>query len=318
MKACLNCSKQVVDDAPFCKYCGYSFTQATNPTLPTAVSEPPAPPPIFPIIPSPMPAAPSRVQPSNAQAPTAQLNASGDALLSIWGPFAGRGSRGQHATWLLNELGDRAEQLVTAVTQRFDQRQIPKARIDHKLLTVQGLLVEKRPYYVITRGLTTVGLFVGRFGRDLFVSQVTYYIGRIDPFRVLVAGLLVCLMVLPFIAYQSGVNGISNLLTPSVLGGSGGSGFNTIWVQLACCLSPFSLLAYLVMPVAILLSIGRFLSENNLLFLLRTPPNEFQLDDIIALQKAVEETVRQSLDMVGIDKALFPEGTDYGFRQRLI
>jgi hypothetical protein len=52
---------------------------------------------------------------------------------------------------------------------------------------------------------------------------------------------------------------------------------------------------------------------------LRTPPNEFQQDDAIALEKAVEETVRQSLDQVDIDVSLMPPAQDKSFgRPRLI
>jgi hypothetical protein len=62
----------------------------------------------------------------------------------------------------------------------------------------------------------------------------------------------------------------------------------------------------------------KFLTEKDPLMLLRTPPNEFQQDDIIALEKAVEETVRQSLDTIGIDSALMPPASEYGIRRRLI
>jgi len=64
--------------------------------------------------------------------------------------------------------------------------------------------------------------------------------------------------------------------------------------------------------------IYKFFTEKDPLALLRTPPNEFQLDDTVALEKAVEETVRQSMDVVGIDSGLMPPATEYGLKQRLI
>jgi len=62
----------------------------------------------------------------------------------------------------------------------------------------------------------------------------------------------------------------------------------------------------------------KFLTDKDPLALLRTPPNEFQQDDVIALEKAVEETVRQSLDAIGIDTALMPPALEYGIKRRLI
>jgi hypothetical protein len=62
----------------------------------------------------------------------------------------------------------------------------------------------------------------------------------------------------------------------------------------------------------------KFLTVKDPLMLLRTPPNEFQQDDIVALEKAVEETVRQSLDRVGIDTGVMPPASDYGVKRRLI
>jgi hypothetical protein len=41
-------------------------------------------------------------------------------------------------------------------------------------------------------------------------------------------------------------------------------------------------------------------------------PNEFQLEDIIALEKAVEETVRQAMEVVGIDSGLLAPVGEYG------
>jgi hypothetical protein len=50
----------------------------------------------------------------------------------------------------------------------------------------------------------------------------------------------------------------------------------------------------------------------------RVQPNEFDQDDLIALEKAVEQTVRESLDVVGIEQELMPPAEEYGLRQRII
>ena len=48
------------------------------------------------------------------------------------------------------------------------------------------------------------------------------------------------------------------------------------------------------------------------------PPNEFDIDDTVALEKSVEQTVREALDAVGIEQRLMPQAAESGFRRRLI
>ncbi|MCB0059321.1 MAG: hypothetical protein KDE45_19925 [Caldilineaceae bacterium] len=68
------------------------------------------------------------------------------APASIWGPCAGYGTRGRHVGWLLDDLGDRAEELRQAVTERFRQRAIPGAVVSPRILTAKGVQVQQRPY----------------------------------------------------------------------------------------------------------------------------------------------------------------------------
>ena len=46
--------------------------------------------------------------------------------------------------------------------------------------------MDTRPYFLIRRGLTTAGLYIARFGQDLYVSQVTYFKGPISSLRILI------------------------------------------------------------------------------------------------------------------------------------
>jgi hypothetical protein len=104
---------------------------------------------------------------------TPRLKSYGQAQLStlnIWGPFTGYGSKKHHMSWLMDEQGARAEELVTEVAAKFSVRQIPKAYITNETLTARGLLVESRQYFIITRGLVKVALYISEFGKDLFIS----------------------------------------------------------------------------------------------------------------------------------------------------
>ncbi|QLQ04675.1 MAG: hypothetical protein HZY76_00245 [Anaerolineae bacterium] len=82
----------------------------------------------------------------------------------------------------------------------------------------QGILVDSRPYFLIRRGLTTAGLYIARFGQDLFVSQVTYFKGPISSMRIL---LLVVALLFALI-YPVVYNNAFSQIGISVFGGIGG------------------------------------------------------------------------------------------------
>jgi hypothetical protein len=87
---------------------------------------------------------------------------------------------------------------------------------------------------------------------------------------------------------------------------------------LLCVIGPLGALNSFALFLVLIFSVYKWLREKDFLAILRTPPNEFQEDDTVALEKAIEETVRQSLDAIGIDPKLMPPAPGYGLRQRLI
>lgn len=260
--------------------------------------------------------APSPVQ-SGATYPEqhiGQIGTGGLSAADIWGPFAGYGERGRHVSWLLDNLGDRAEDLREAVINRFRERQIPGAKVEPRTLTGKGIAVERRPYYLVRRGITTAGLYIARFGQDLYISQVTYAKGAINPLRAAILGAMVLFQLYMIFGYGQSLE--SAVGSFDILGGySGGS--DSLGVLL-CCVGPFGVLNTIGLSLAGLHMVYKTLTDKDPLALLRTPPNEFQEDDIIALEKAVEETVRQALDAIGLDSSLMPPASDYGVKDRLI
>ena len=305
-KYCPKCGTKNTADSRFCQSCGASLGETA---LSDSVLE-------SPISTRRTATAPARTtvhsQPAYTERPVGQIGAGGLSAADIWGPFAGYGERGRHVSWLLDNLGERAEDLREAVVGRFGQRQIPGARVEPRTLTGKGIAVERRPYYLVRRGITTAGLYIARFGQDLYISQVTYAKGAINPLRVAILSAMVLFQLYMVFGYgqtlESAVGSFDIL--SGYRGGSDSLGF------LLCCVGPFGILNTLGLSLVGLHMIYKTLTDKDPLAVLRTPPNEFQEDDIVALEKAVEETVRQALDAIGLDTSLMPPASEYGFEQR--
>jgi hypothetical protein len=314
---CPECSKENPAGSRFCQFCGAAFSPAgaaegtLTPTSLTPAKEIPAP------ATQPSPQA-ARIPQTRSAVPIDQLGTGGTSAASIWGPFAGYGTRGAHVSWLLDDLGHRAETLHEAVTERFQHRQIPGSDMDWKPLYAKGLLVERRPFYFIRRGITTVALYIAQFGQDLYISQVTYLKGPVSPVRVL----MVALMLLFFLYFNfiypdvlaNRMNALLNSLG-NLFGSRSTSSFPTF---LLCVIGPMGVANQFLLAGIVIYSIYKWLRERDVLAILRARPNEFQEDDKVALEKAVEETVRQSLDVIGIDPNLMTPAREEIRLSRLI
>ena len=305
---CTNCHVENEIGFRFCKACGAPLVTAELSGSSSGPSDDSAPP----ISPT------DQKVGASAQA-VGQMGAAGLSSLNIWGPFAGYGERGRHVSWLLNNLGDRSEALRDAVTERFNEREIPGARVRPLTLTGKGVAVERRPYYLAQRGIATAALYIARFGHDLYISQVTYARGAISPLRAIIVLLMLLFQVIYVPAIIASVAPIDFFGNLDILQMYGLRDYNFAGLgALICCVGPFWFFNGLALFLLALHMFYKFLTIKDPLSMLRLPPNEFQQDDIIALEKAVEETVRQSLDTIGIDASLMPPAAEYGFRRRLL
>jgi hypothetical protein len=303
---CPNCQQENPTNSRFCQYCGVALVE-------TAVSPAPS---------SPLPVSPATPEvakspsPAPSPAPIGQLGSGGKSGGSIWGPFAGYGTRGRHVSWLLDNLGHKAEALHEAMTLRFQQRQVPQARGGWQPLTAKGLVVERRPFYFIQRGITTVALYVAQFGQDLYISQVTYVKGPIGNVRLLVVALMLLFQLYYSIVFPAVLN---NSLS-NALGGFGflSGGSRSFPFLLLCLVGPLGLINNLALLFLLIFSLYKWVRERDFLAVLRARPNEFQEDDTIAIEKAVEETVRQALDTVGIDPVRLTPAVETSTRPRII
>lgn len=294
---CSNCGKDNPAGSRFCQYCGTPMTAEGSSISATLLAKEPA----YPSV----PAAPIYAS-SSASTPTGQMGSGGKSTARIWGPFAGYGSRGPHFSWLLDDLGHQAEALHEAVTQRFNQRKVPSSEMNWQTLIAKGLLVERRPFYLIKRGITTVALYIGRFGEDLYISQVTYVKGPISIMRVAVLALMILFQLYVFyiftgalLSYASGLLGL-NFGPIFEIGG------DIPFVFAICILGPLGTINLFALLLILAYGIYKFIKAKDFFAIIRESPNEFQHDDMVALELAVEETVRQSLEAIGIDTSLMP------------
>lgn len=320
-RKCIKCGTENLAEYQYCKKCGASLDE-----------EKPQPQPR----PAPLPR-----KRTAKETTIRQMGDTKTELVSFYDPFAGFGQRGRLVPWLLDNLGFKAEELRNAVTKRFSERGIPDAKFIYQTLSGKGILAESREYYLARRRAINVGVYISRFGKDLYISMVTYYKGAISPGKVLVLLTMITFLLLIPIGIFTGITGaisseiISNygedippmdeyLGLPQYLQPSIGSLqqqaeeiFTKIFMT-ACCLLPIFLLDAIALTLGFIYSTYKLFSERDPWVLLRTYPNEFQQDDIIALQMAVERTVRQSLDEIGIDSSLMPPSQEYGIKRRII
>lgn len=311
MIVCPNCQEANPDKSRYCQFCGTNLPEkqitdssAAGPIIGNAQTNPYHVPPA-----------------QQSQSNIGQLGGGGTAGGSLWGPFAGFGTRGRHSSWLLDNLGDKAGVLHEAVTKRFQQRQIPNTDMRWFSLVAQGVLVERRPFYFVRRGITTVALYIAQFGKDLYISQVTYAKGPISNIRVGILALMALFQLFFMFRFTDTVLGqLENMVGSLSLFGGGSSDSSAMLAIMLCCIGPLGFLNTIAWMLILPFSVFKYLTEKDFLAILRRPPNEFQIDDTVALEKAVEETVRQSLDDIGIDASLMVpvQDPDAGRARRLI
>ena len=250
------------------------------------------------------------------------------SMLNIWGPFAGYGARRRHIGWLMDNQAGRYQDLLNQVEKRLRERQIPGVDINWETLTARGLIVENRPYFIIKRGLVSLGLNIGAFGRDLFISMATYLKPPISNFRVLLLGGSILFAILggPVINWMISLalGSVQSQIMGSMGGLFGGGNTNSgfdfsgLLIPVLCVIGPIWTINWLALQLGTIYSIYKYLTEKDLFSILRVAPNEFNEDDLMALEKAVEQTVRSGLDDIGLNPADLRPAAVQGNEQRLI
>lgn len=299
---CPSCQSPNDANNRFCLRCGTALTAATP--APAATVSPPL---YQPSNPPPPPAAtagnwppaqqttyppPYAQQPAGYAPPTTITIPANLSTLNLWGPFAGYGTRRRHIGWLMNNEGQRRDDLINRVETKFKERDIPGAFVSRQVLEARGVLVENRPYFILKRGLVSTALYINQFGRDLFISLASYLKPPISNVRVLVVAGMVLFQLYASVSTSSLFNAASSFGNP--FGGPSADALgNAAWIL--CCVGPLGAFNSLALFLLVAFSAYKWLTEKDFLAALRVPPNEFNEDDLMAMEKAVEETVRQSL-----------------------
>jgi hypothetical protein len=221
--------------------------------------------------------------------------------LNIWGPFAGFGSRQQHLSWLMDGQGDKAEDLISKVSEKFQVREIPYAYITQETKVARGLLVESRPYFILRRGLVSLALYIAEFGKDMFVSLAAYLKPPISNFRVLLVSLMLIFHFYFIFFYPASVNNAFERASRQLDVFNLGSFDASALLSLLCIIGPLGMLNSLLIFILLVYSGYKWLNERDFLAALRVKPNEFNEDDLMAMSKAVEQTLRISLDEIGLN-----------------
>lgn len=72
-------------------------------------------------------------------------------------------------------------------------------------------------------------------------------------------------------------------------------------LSLLCLIGPLGTLNGLALLLLFIYSLYKWFTERDLWAALRVPPDEFDEDDLMAMEKAVEQTVLGSLDEIGLN-----------------
>jgi hypothetical protein len=322
---CPNCGAQNSEGYKFCFRCGYLLPvpAVTSPTTlinnvpqpgqenqvpnPPYPAPPPAPMPVQPVpypqsypMQQPYPGAPMTTQQQYVMPWQTPVNSNSIlAGLNIWGPFAGYGDRRHHTGWLMDNRGTVSEELIKKVDEKFKERQIPGVNLWRDWLTARGVIVEKRPYFLLKRGLASVALYICQFGKDLFVSLASYLKPPISTFRAIVAA---CMMLFSFYTIFIFPVALAAQVPSSTSIFSQGPSMNFgALITMLCVIGPLGALNNLALFLLLLYSGYKWLTIKDFWAGLRVAPNEFNEDDLMAMEKAVEQTVRISLDEIGVD-----------------
>ena len=296
---CTNCGTYNLPEYRFCKHCGILMVSDSN----IAAGSPE-----------------QLRQQKNSKAKghkIKQIGGTERTFFSISDPFASFGRRGRFDSWLLSNFGDVAEDLRNAVTEQFGKRQIPGTRITFEKLSGKGLRAEVREYYIIRHKAISVGLYISRFGKDLYISMVTYYNGDISFGKTAFLLALIVSLTIGSSAFISKLTSSTETYQSALFTAPSMPDFSDL-VTALCLLGPFlTLIAFSIILFFVNVIYKVFMGQDPW-GLLRVPPDEFLLDDIVALETAVEETVKQALDSISIDRSLLEPIPQKGWRERLI
>ena len=260
---CSNCGAQIPDTYKYCPKCGATVILNMQPGTP-------APPP-------------------QVEGPTAWVTAGSRPLSSL-------GERLDGWADLIEGVAERAPEVIQAFQERVSVRQMPKVQHESSILTTGGLIGKRRAHQLVhTRTGATVAVYIGQFGKDLYVAWDLF----IRP--------------IVYMAVLLGILGAAALVAAfrqEVW--TGRTTFNfSYWIGWTIILS---------MLFAVLVAIAGLVLKRRALAFFIKELDAFDAHDITAMTLAVHKSLLQALDAVGIDIHLLRVKERFlgGRRDRLI
>ena len=232
--------------------------------------------------------------PRSTPRPSMNVNA-----MNLWGPFGGRGTRMRHVAWILEGAGRQFQGLDEKFNTVFQARQVPQAGVNFEALTAKAVTAEHRPYLIVKRGPVNIGVYINQFGQDLFISMATFLKSPISRLRVIIISVMAVLWLLTTLLAPQMVGSIS-LSSIAGLFGGGGQSFSGFVYSIVSQLAAINNLA---LGLFVIYSVYKWLIEKDILAGLREKANEFNDDDLLALEFAVEQSIYQTLEEADLNPA---------------
>jgi len=200
---------------------------------------------------------------------------------------------------LIEDVAERAPEVIQAFQERVSVRRMPNVQHESSALATGGLTGKQRPYQLVhTPTGAAVAVYIGQFGRDLYVAWDLF----IRPVwnMMVVWGILGAAAVLGL--FQAvGQDPWTGRTRFSFLG----------WIGTTIGLS--------ILFALLVAGVGFVLRRNPLAFFIKQL-DAFDADDITAMTLAVHKSLLQAIDAVGIDIQLLRVKEQFhgGRRDRLI
>lgn len=258
-------------------------------------------------------------QPSTGKHPIAQMGTPTSALIGNRHAFAGYGIPANHQSWLLSRQAARADDVFSTVMSIMGMRGSQNIRLQPAKIQEQGIKPEERYYLIVQRGVSTVFVYIAPSGNDLYISRATMVKCSLDLLRITIFCLLLAVAILGPSISSAILSNMTTNLFGNLLGSSSGPSLGT-----SLCFSGLLFLASVFSWIYLILHGIRSLrywmrEKDSLIYLRNLTLRDFEVDDIMLLEHATDETIREALQQLKLDASqIVPPAQGYQQQRRLV
>jgi hypothetical protein len=230
--------------------------------------------------------------------------------------FAGHGTLITHHSWLLNGSYTHTTTLRSAVQDILGRRNIQSLTLNNEKLQEHGYWIEEREYLTLKRGIATIFVYIAPAGQDLYISRATTVLLSFDVLRI---GLLLFALADVFLS-PSLLQGVLGSMTSSLANNVGAiAGLIVPFLILAVIFAALFLPSILFLGAFLLASFKHWFVEKDFwVYLRRGSLNDFEIDDIMLLEHATDETVQAAVKQLNLDSSrIVPPAQGYQTKRRV-